>query len=113
MRSTNRKKKTKQPLRSDLAYHQDSGKVPKYYNRPGPGMYDADRHIESDSRRQRSPGMKFQQAGLARGIFEDRLAKHRFTDYSRAELCFKMLEATGPSTRKTKQNPKDAYGGFG
>jgi len=76
-------------------------------------MYDAEKHIESDSRRQRSPGMKFSQAGLAKGIFEDRLAKHRFTEYNRAELCFKMLEATGPSTKKSKQYTKDAYGGFG
>ena len=111
MRSTIRKKKTKNPLKSEQAYHQDSGKVPRYYNRPGPGMYEADRNIESESRRQRSPGMKFQREGLARGIFEDRLAKHRFTEYSRAELCFKMLEATG--THANKQNPRDAYGGFG
>lgn len=57
-------------------------------------MYNVDQNMESDSRRHKSPGMRFQQAGMARGIFENNVPKHRFTDYSKAEMCFKMIESS-------------------
>jgi len=58
-------------------------------------MYNVDRKADVESKRHKSPGLRFQQSGLAKGFFENNLPKHRFTDYSKSELCFKMIESSG------------------
>ena len=95
MRSTGQRRHIWKTLKSEHSYDQESAKVPPYYNRTGPGMYEVNTHVESRSNRHRSPGLRFQRAGLAKGFFENNLPKHRFTDYSKAELCFKMIECSG------------------
>lgn len=71
--------------RDRYKYHQDSTKVPKFYTRPGPGLYDTS-NIEALSGKDRSQICKFNKSGMLHGIYEDLAPKHRFTDYSRNQL---------------------------
>lgn len=66
-------------------YHQDSDKVPKFYTRPGPGLYDIS-NIEALAGKDRSSKVKFNKSGMLHGIYEEIAPKHRFTDYSRNQL---------------------------
>jgi hypothetical protein len=56
-------------MRSEAPYNQDSKKIPNFYNRTGPGMYDVENNLTMDSRRHKSPGVKFSNDGLPKGPF--------------------------------------------
>ena len=64
-------------------------------------MYDVETNITMDSRRHKSPGVKFGNNGLPKGAFEEKLPKHRFTDYSKSEVCFKLLEKSESKLMKS------------
>jgi hypothetical protein len=75
-----------------LKYDQNSKKVPAYYNRPGPGMYENNQNLSKLSKFESSPGVKMSKAGMSNGFLQGKVAQHRFTEYDKAKVCFGILE---------------------
>jgi hypothetical protein len=72
-------------VHSDLvSYKQDSQWVPKFYTRPGPGMYENNRNMSNLSKHPRSSSASITESGMLRGMFKKAGPKHRFTDFSKA-----------------------------
>ena len=67
-------------------YHQEAQWVPKFYTRPGPGMYEVTNNMETLSQHPRSASANITQSGMLKGTHKKNGPKHRFTDFSKAQI---------------------------
>ena len=78
-------------------YDSRSTKVPKYYNRVGPGSYHENQTIGSDPKLERlakhskSPGQVIGQQDFPKGSYTHTVAHHRFMDYSKSLMHSEIL----------------------
>ena len=86
-----------QDFKASICYDSQSQRVPPYYSRPGPNLYQPDQCKENDSAMEklskcsRPKGQVISDSGLAKGFYCGALPTHRFTSYSKSQLNSKLL----------------------
>ena len=71
-------------------YSQDASWVPKFYTRPGPGMYEVQENMTTLSKHQKGTIPRIEESNMLKGYFKTVGPKHRFTDYSKAQIAIQM-----------------------
>jgi hypothetical protein len=73
-------------------YDQTSKRVPAYYNRPGPGLYDNNSNLDKLSKFETTTGPKIVKSIDSSGFFVGKSPQHRFTEFEKAKICVSNLE---------------------
>lgn len=69
-------------------YDQDSKKVPQYYTRPGPGLYEVNQNLERLSKFHRTASVSIGD----HSILGSNSPRHRFADFQQSILYSKLDE---------------------
>lgn len=78
-----------------INYHNDSKRIPPFYNRTAPGTYDNNKNLQKLSKHSNGIHVGFKQDGMNRGkdnFFEGKLPGHRFSDYEKARIGYDFVE---------------------
>ena len=97
---------------SGYYYNQDAAKTPPFYNRTGPGQYfqnmeplkPLDTKLNIMSQHETPHGQRMGKQDMPTGMYVDNVPAHRFVDYSKRQLNYKMQQS---------KNAGDVGGGMG
>ena len=88
----------------EIMYHNESKRVPSFYNRTAPDTYENNKNLEKLSTHSNGIHIGFKQDGLnKKNFFDGKLPGHRFSDYEKAKIGNEIMERKS-SRKNSKRN---------